>query len=363
MTEGEGRAWGWVAHLRAGGTTPWAQWRDPAPATGRVVPGAQQLELVRRINLVDRPGPELVQRILVASAPGRGSPDLELVGGGLESAFGPRPVDPGDLSAAELLRLATGLLADELVTTGLGDAPYPRRRLWRAHYLLVGDPAQVRPLAEALAAAGRPPGGRRARLLVLGAPVDRMLAGLWTEACFAGGVQPWAEWVAARSARRRMPPRVDLARIASQATQDLGAARVRVVLDQAAISREVGLRSLPSLPPVPSARAAELARRVAGVLGLLVPPADRPRYLREVLAPRLADPGAPPLAVPDQQADWVARQGRRMRDALLAGRYAVLGGPDAVLATGTPGARPTEADALDLAVRLLLRGPDREGRP
>ncbi len=45
---------GWVAHLRAGGTTPWLEWTDPGAGdepAGRALPGAQQLELLRRINL------------------------------------------------------------------------------------------------------------------------------------------------------------------------------------------------------------------------------------------------------------------------------------------------------------------------
>jgi hypothetical protein len=41
LSPGAARAWGWVAHLRAGGTTPWLAWTDAAPATGRVLPGAQ----------------------------------------------------------------------------------------------------------------------------------------------------------------------------------------------------------------------------------------------------------------------------------------------------------------------------------
>ena len=46
----------WVAHLRSGGTTPWAQWlRSPGPGAEHraehdgPVPGAAQLELVRRL--------------------------------------------------------------------------------------------------------------------------------------------------------------------------------------------------------------------------------------------------------------------------------------------------------------------------
>lgn len=37
---GRSRAWGWVAHLRAGGTTQWSQWQGSAAPGGRVLPGA-----------------------------------------------------------------------------------------------------------------------------------------------------------------------------------------------------------------------------------------------------------------------------------------------------------------------------------
>ena len=71
----ERRAWGWVQHLRHGGTTPWAEWTRTADPAGAVVPGAQQLELLRHLNQAGTPTPRLVDRVLEASAPGRGLPD------------------------------------------------------------------------------------------------------------------------------------------------------------------------------------------------------------------------------------------------------------------------------------------------
>jgi len=76
---GRARAWAWVAHLRSGGTTPWRAWtaadapdRDRFARGGRYLPGAQQLELLRRLNAAGRPTASLVDRVLNASAPGRG---------------------------------------------------------------------------------------------------------------------------------------------------------------------------------------------------------------------------------------------------------------------------------------------------
>ena len=103
--EREARAWGWVAHLRDGGTTAWSAWGSGAGADeqfGRYLPGAQQLELLRRLNQQQLPSPELAGRVLSASAPGRGRPDLGLVGVLPASAFGPPPGDPSALPADEL---------------------------------------------------------------------------------------------------------------------------------------------------------------------------------------------------------------------------------------------------------------------
>src|SRR3954451_19747178 len=154
LETGHARAWAWVAHLRAGGTTPWAAWEThDAPDRGRFLPGAQQLELLRRINLAGTPSAELVDRVLDASAPGRGRPDLELVGVDEARRFGPPAVDPTTLADDELLRVATGLLALELAPSvemrkmvvdppaGEPSSTSRRRpRRLRTRYQLAGDP-------------------------------------------------------------------------------------------------------------------------------------------------------------------------------------------------------------------------------
>ena len=123
---GRARAWAWIAQLRAGGTTPWRSWTaTDASDQGRYLPGAQQLELLRRLNLAGHPSTALVERVLAASAPGRGRPDLELVGVDEARRFGPPAVDPAELSDDELLRVATGLLALDLVPASTVSAIAP----------------------------------------------------------------------------------------------------------------------------------------------------------------------------------------------------------------------------------------------
>ena len=85
---GDRRAWGWVAALRAGATTPWQEFTGGGDRGDRYLPGAQQLELLRRLNTAGQPGADLVERVLTASAPGRGRADLQLVGAAEESGSG-----------------------------------------------------------------------------------------------------------------------------------------------------------------------------------------------------------------------------------------------------------------------------------
>ncbi|WP_298748752.1 hypothetical protein, partial [uncultured Nocardioides sp.] len=69
--EGPARAAAWVAHLRQGGTTPWAAWTGTvAGPASPLLPGAQQLELLRRVNQRGPVPPALVERGLSASAAG-----------------------------------------------------------------------------------------------------------------------------------------------------------------------------------------------------------------------------------------------------------------------------------------------------
>jgi hypothetical protein len=356
MSEDTGvrRAWGWIAHLLDGGTTPWAAWAGEAEPRGRVLPGAQQLELLRRLNAERRPSRELAERVLGASAPGRGRADLELVGAAPIRRFGPPPVDPAHLPEDELIRVAVGLLAEDVVAAGLPDPPRPGwPRFWRPRYRLVGDPALADPLRAALTAQGRPPGGRRPTVLVLGASLDRMLTDAWTTRCFTEGAEPWRDWLEPRVRRDRLPVRADLWGTAHRWESRVGRDRVAVVLDPALLPGLVGVRRLP-VPSPPAADAVELGRRVGQVLGLLAVPDRRQALLEQTLRPRLEECPGPPLVVPERHREWVHRHAARLRDALLRAGYAVHGNPDSLLPGDPEGVpEPSDAGVLAHAVRLL----------
>ena len=89
--------------------------------------------------------------MLAAPAAGRGQADLPLVGVGAPG-FGPRPVDPSDVSARELLRVAAALLALPGVTR-LHDlhiwAMSTTEPVLTAHLLMPGGPPGDAFLADA----------------------------------------------------------------------------------------------------------------------------------------------------------------------------------------------------------------------
>ena len=378
----------WQEHLLDGGTTPWARWRDAsqqvvrAPADGAaarpLVPGAQQLELLRVLNTLGRPGAPLASRVLAASGLGRGLADLPLHGGP-RGRFGPRPVDPEDLPLEELLRVAVLLVADDLhrhARTAPGPATGPeqhdpgrRRVLPRPRApRLVGDPWVVERLHEDLHARRRRPGGRLARVLVVAGPVDRLLADAWAARCLLDPPPPWPRWLDAASGRA-LPPAVDVAATAAAHARQVGRRRVVVVTDPARLPRLLGERRLP--PPARlTADAADLARRVGGALDVVVRPEQRPALLRHHLLPLLLahqGPG-PGLAVPARHHAWVHEAAERQHRAVREAGYAVAGALEDLL-PGRGGscdgprrgaAAPDRARVLRLAGRLVLAGQDRD---
>lgn len=370
----DARAWGWVAALRTGATTPWREWADAAVVgaepSARVLPGAQQLELLRRLNLAGRPDADLVERVLGATLPGRGPLDLDLVDPvrptGAGARFGPRPVDPQEIADDELIRVAVGLLAEDLRAAGPTPAdPARRHRLSRRRaYRLVGAPWPADRLREQLGARGHPPGGRRPLVLVLGGDLATMTTWAWTARAFAEGGAPWSRWLAGQVEHDRVPPRADLAAMAHRWVGQVGRDRVRVVLDLSRVPALLRDRAPLRGVTLPSADATDLARRLAPVLGVMVAPERRSELLRGRLLPRLLDlpgPPGPALAVPESALAWVQDAATRLRDDVVGAGYPVVGDPDRLVPDAPPpGRAPRSERVLELAVGLLL-GDDRPG--
>ena len=308
--------------------------------------------------------------MLVASAPGRGRQDLELLGAVEPLAFGPPPIDPATLSADDLVRVAVGLVAEDVVGAG-GPPPEPVKvRRWRTRYRLAGDPWLADAMRAELVAQGRPPGGRGAVAAVVGTDLATMVAHDWAAGCFTDGGVDWASFCTGMRRRDHLPRRVDLAATAARWAAELGGAdQVRVVLDPGRVAKVVGVRRLAVLPDV-AADAAELARRTAGALGLLVTPPRRTELLRTVLRPRLADVAGPRPVVPAAHHEWLEEQARRVQRGLRAGDYPVVGDLDALLPrrpdlpagddAGSSAGQPERV--LTLALSLLLDPAPGTGR-
>ncbi len=354
---GTSRAWGWVAHLRDGGTTPWAEWSGDAEPSARVLPGAQQLELLRRLNLSvssdslhrghSHLSTRLADRVLTAAAPGRGKPDLALLGVE-DSPYGPRPVDPSLLRPHELIRVATSVLAEDVVALGVPAPERHLRRVWHRNYRVAGDPIAAAAVRDHLTSRGRPPGGHGAQTLVLGGPLDRLLADVWTRRCFERGTGGWTEWLRFWQQRDELPPRIDLAGVAERQH-----GRVSVVLDLSRLPALLGVRQLPP-PTRPGADASELARRIATVVGLLVPADERAGLMTNTLLPRMPMTGMPPVSLPEEHREWVHAAAERMARRLSRAGYPVVGDPATVLPTESAPNEATPEQVLALAVRMLV---------
>lgn len=343
------RGWGWLEHLRAGGTTPWSAWHGSAPDAGDRLPSAQHLELLRLVNVAagGRPASRrMTERVLTAPMTGRGRADLELTGEGT-ARFGPAPIDPERLAASDVLRVAASALATELVATRV--AP------WR-----------VEPLRRVRVVRRR---RRVERVEVLAGPYDAVLADAWAVASFSGIVPPWERWVRRAARHDLVPPRADLVAVAREWADVVGTDRV-------VVHTTPGLSALPSRV-AGSAAGAALARQVRLALSVAVPPKRRRALLSGPLLSwlgRLPDAGlhdaglpdagrpdaAGPAGVPEDAAGWVAAEAARQRAGLRAAGYDFVGDPDLLQPTGACGTMPTAESALHLAVRLLvMRG---EGR-
>jgi hypothetical protein len=225
---------------------------------------------------------------------------------------------------------------------------------------VLGDPVLATPLRDVLTADGRPPGGRRSTVVVVGTDLSTMLVDLWTARCLGAGVRPWLDWLRLELGRPDPPVRVDLAAQAQEWVSRVGPGRVHVVIDDPRrAARLVGRRRPPQSRTL-SADAVELARRTAPVVGSLVAPERRTALMWHRLRPVLAAHPGPALRVPARYRPWLEDRTLELRRRLAAGDYAVHGVlPDPVERRGVR--EPDDERVLALAMRVLL-GP-RIGTP
>ncbi|GGO88258.1 hypothetical protein GCM10011584_14800 [Nocardioides phosphati] len=277
----------------------------------------------------------LVDRVEQASVPGRGS------------------------GASSAVRLAVGLLAEDLLRRDPGPARVRRRdlRAPRRGVLLVGAPLAV---AATRAASGLPALRplRPTQVVVLGRPLDEALADAWAFQVHGGVNRTWGGMTATLAARDRIPPRSDAAWVAARWAGLVGAGRVHVVTRPGPLAG-VAHEPLTVVHPPVAAAPVELARRTAEQLGILTDRASHARIVAEVLHPLLAREQGPGPRVRDRLEPWLRRHAADIVEGVRAGGYALHGDPAdlALRDEGTvrwPGSDHQQPALLAVAVRTLL---------
>lgn len=348
------RARAWVQHLRQGGSTPWLDFPGDAAAPGSSVelPGVAQLELARRLNeraghRTGRAHGDLIDRVLVAGAPGRGQQ--------VRSLLDTRPVDPATVSDSELVRVAVGVLADIVTEHDPRAVEEPTRK--RRGILVLGPPLAV---AATLATNGLPSGPptRPTKVVVLADELDRGMADVWAGRIREGSTQTWPGFVASMRGRDRLPPRTNAAAIAERWAARVGHDRVHLVFGPGLV-HGITRKPFAAAYPAPVAAAHNLVREVNAVLGILRDEQTHRRLVDQVLWPMVADASGPPPRLDADGHDWLHARGERMRDAIRSGGYALHGDPGHVVPVN-PAERDPERDAagrmtvLDVALSTLL---------
>ncbi|MGH3510417.1 MAG: hypothetical protein ACRDPI_09335 [Nocardioidaceae bacterium] len=378
----EETAWSWVDHLRHGGVTGWADWVAASPvgapvATNGALPGAAQLEFVRRLAEAGPPGPgftALADRALARSGPGRGLPDLPLSWGDSSArVIGAPPRDPATVPTEGLLRVGIGVLADLLLEQPDNAAPIEqgrRRRPWTRQFLLAGAPLTVAAVRQALAAAGHRESHGNPEVVVVARPLDVHLFEAWTARVRAGASARWGRFVARCAGRDELPPSADLLRIARRWRGVVGPERVHLVFDPAdpvgVVAHILGLSARRTPVPTPAPEHVDVVRRLNALLRGRVPP-ERRTALVKLAGPVVVDRGGQPLRLPPELVGWALERSARLREGLRADGYPVHGDAEWIGLRAAAGpVWPRSRVVLDLvlaACRALADQPTvREGR-
>lgn len=367
--------WSWTQHVRAGGSTPWTAWTtadQPAPA-GWTVPGAAQLELVRRLaqrgSLEAALFTRLADLVLTRSGPGRGLAQQPLSWPGTAGSFGAPPTDPADVPPDELLRVGVGAIAELLLASPApeGGTSVRRRLLSRTPaFELAGAPVTLAAVRRTLARAGHVEGGRDPRAVVVVEPVDRALFQAWSARVQAGAAVRWRGFAHRWAGRDALPPSADVCAQAGHWAERVGAERVHLVVatpataaTQVAAVLGLGLRPTRRIAGEPAVlalapAAVDVLRRVNAVLDVRAPESARAAARRTLATTLGSEPGGP-LTVPPPLRDWARERSERAVAELTSAGYPVHGRlADALPTFQGPATHPRRADALDLVLDACL---------
>ena len=334
----------WEDHLRAGGTTTWSAWREHVGDTGaatqpsRPTPDATHLELVRRLNTrADGADPGLHELVLHTPSPGRGLVDVPLPWPEQPRRFGTPAVEPDLLPTGELVRLAVGVLASLLPgvapTRAAREAdrwPFP----WRTRFRVHGSPGTAAGVRRLLLDQGAVESDWRPTHLVVGRPLEVMLAEHWARSTQDAGILKWGTlW--RRTMASGLPAYLSLPDVAEDlATRPGESVHVVVATDAqhvaARAARLLGRREEPLATRADPAEA-DLLRRLNRLLALT----EGPGWVRElagrlvasVLPPPTPGHEPPPLGVPAAARTWAQETATAMAERLRRAEYPVDGNP------------------------------------
>jgi hypothetical protein len=380
-TEYADRVRTWARALRGGSTQTWREClAESAPAadvpadnaTGPL-PGAAQLELVRRLSASDASGdlPDfgaLVDLVLSTTGPGRGLVDVPLPWPGSGPAsVGTPPIEPEAIPADELIRACTGVLVRLLaaVHPAAGREPARPWRPWRRGFTLLGAPTTAGLVRAALLERGLREGGSRTTYFVLGGPLEDLMAQRWSARVRAGAAMRWQRMWRTAAANDRVPPGIALSTIAAHLAGEFAPARVHVVLADdptAALAHVAQVLGVPAGPVAARSDvlATDLLRRLNPALTLAIGEEPRRRVIDQVWPEIAAGEESGLLGVPAREIDWAVETGERMAAALAAGltagRYAVHGDPALVVPARRPGVRRAPDPDAVLAHALTVVG-------
>ncbi len=363
----------WAAQLRAGSTQRWSDFREGAtPAAGDgPVPGGAQLEVVRRLDKELGAFDELADLIFATAGPGRGRVDVPLPGG--PAGFGFLPTEPDALPADELIRIIRGALVT-LLTRDVPPARQPDRswspRLpWRRSVVVLGAPLTAAALRAELREHGIREGGRRPTCVVVGGPLDQLMAERWSARVSAGGEMRWQRMWETAVAQDRLPPGIQLGTLANGLVEQFGAAHVHVVLaaDPEAACATAGAvlgldLALPSPRPGSGLLATDLLRGLNALLVMKVGEDGRDRIADQVW-PELAGVEArTALAAPRGRVGWARTTAEAMAEELRSGDYAVHGDPGIVVPVHDTSVRRRveQEDVLEFGLGVLGRAWTRD---
>ncbi len=282
-------------------------------------------------------------------------------------------VDPtsADLvTERDLLRVCVAALVRWSRTAPLRPVPVPsapRRKPWHRGFVVAGRSPQAAEVRTALVRAGRVEGGRRPTVLVVGGPLDAMVATHWRHRVEHGAGLRWRRIWSEIVARDTLPRPVDLAAVATQWSGRERAGDVHVllgsdtdeVLHVAGHLLGVPLTGVDAERPRLGAVDTDLLRLLNQALAT-APAGSRLRWVDGDLSGHLHRPWTGVPGAPAPQLGWAVARAESLADALGSGPWQVHGDPhlvvpstDAGLARSVP---PAETLALALEVLTELEG-------